>query len=86
LRAALCGGAGVDLLGAAMEMGADVFISSDISYHYQLSAQLMKTHIIVANHGEVERTTLPHLCRLVREAASLEVILLEKENWTPIVI
>jgi dinuclear metal center YbgI/SA1388 family protein len=85
-RVALCGGAGGNLLSAAVKMGADVFISADINYHYLLRAQLMKTHLIAANHDEMERASLPNLCRLISEAVSLEVLLLEKENWTPIVI
>lgn len=85
-RVALCGGAGGDLLHATIERGADVYITADVSYHYLLHAQLTKTHLIVVNHGEMERASLPNLCDLIREVTSLEVILLENRNWTPIVI
>jgi dinuclear metal center YbgI/SA1388 family protein len=85
-RVALCGGAGGDLLHTTIELGADVYITADVSYHYLLHAQLTKTHLIVVNHGEMERASLPQLCRVVREASGLEVVLLENSNWTPIVI
>ncbi|MDR1515418.1 MAG: Nif3-like dinuclear metal center hexameric protein [Synergistaceae bacterium] len=85
-RVALCGGAGGDLLQAAISMSADVFITADVSYHYLLHAQLTSTHLIVVNHGEMERASLPNFCALVREASSLDVVLLENSNWTPLVI
>lgn len=85
-KAALCGGAGGDLLHATIERGAEVYITADVSYHYLLHAQLTQTHLIVVNHGEMERASLPALCELVREATALEVTLLDNGNWTPIVI
>jgi dinuclear metal center YbgI/SA1388 family protein len=85
-RVALCGGAGGDFLQVTINMGADVFITSDVSYHYILHAQLTRTHLIVANHGEMERASLPNFCGLMREVSSLDVVLLENSNWTPLVI
>ena len=85
-RVALCGGAGGDLLHITIDMGADVFITADISYHYLLHAQLTSTHLIVVNHGEMERASLPDFCKVIREVSGLEVLLLKNENWTPIVI
>ena len=85
-RVALCGGAGGDLLHATIEMGADVFITADVSYHYLLHAQLTSTHLIVVNHGEMERASLPDFCRVIGEQSGLEVELLASENWTPIAI
>lgn len=85
-KVALCGGAGGDLLNTAIEMDADVFMTADVSYHYLLHAQLMKTHLVVANHGEMERAALPDLCRVIGETSGLEVVLQKSDNWTPIVI
>ncbi len=88
-RVALCGGAGGDLLQATIDRGADVYITADVSYHYLLHAQLTKTHLIVVNHGEMERSSLPNLCELLREVtgfASGDVRLLANSNWTPLVI
>ena len=88
-RVALCGGAGGDFLQATIDRGADVFITADVSYHYLLHAQLTKTHLIVVNHGEMERSSLPNLCELLREVTGLspdDVQLLDNSNWTPLVI
>jgi len=88
-RVALCGGAGGDLLQGAIDRGADVYITADVSYHYLLHAQLTKTHLIVVNHGEMERSSLPNLCGLIREVTgfpSENVSLLAGNNWTPLVI
>jgi dinuclear metal center protein, YbgI/SA1388 family len=85
-RVALCGGAGGDLLHAVLEMGADVFVTADVSYHYLLDAQLMKTRLVVVNHGEMERASLPDLCEAIREATGLETVLLDHRNWRPVVV
>jgi dinuclear metal center YbgI/SA1388 family protein len=85
-RVALCGGAGGDLLQAVKSLGADVFITADVGYHYLLHARLSGMRLVVVNHGEMESASLPALRDLVREAASLEAVLLESGNWTPLVI
>ena len=85
-RVALCGGAGGDFLPMTIDKGADVFITADVSYHYLLHAQLASTHLIVVNHGEMERVSLPALCGILREITSLETVLLKNSNWTPLVI
>jgi putative NIF3 family GTP cyclohydrolase 1 type 2 len=85
-RVALCGGAGGDFLQPVVDMGADVFITADVSYHYLLHAQLSGIHLIVVNHGEMERASLPGLCVLLREVSSLDVVLLENSNWIPEII
>jgi dinuclear metal center YbgI/SA1388 family protein len=83
---ALCGGAGGDLLGAAIDLGADVFITADLSYHSIMRAQAANMPLIAVNHGEMESVALPGLCSLLRDAVGLDVELLEKINWIPSVI
>lgn len=83
---ALCGGAGGDFLQTTLDRGADVYITADVSYHYLLHANLSGGHLIVANHGEMERASLPALCALIGEATSLDVRLLAASGWTPFVI
>jgi dinuclear metal center YbgI/SA1388 family protein len=85
-RVALCGGAGGDLLQRAIDLDADVFITADVSYHYLLHAQLTRIRLIVVNHGEMERASLPRFCDIIREATNMEVVLLENANCVPIVI
>jgi putative NIF3 family GTP cyclohydrolase 1 type 2 len=83
---ALCGGAGGDLLGAAIDRGADVFITADLSYHSIIRAQAANMPLIAVNHGEMESAALPGLCDLIRDAVGLGVELLENSNWIPSVI
>jgi putative NIF3 family GTP cyclohydrolase 1 type 2 len=85
-RVALCGGAGAGVLHAAICAGAEVLITADVGYHILLCAQLSRTRLIVANHGEMERVSLPNLRKLVCEVTDLEVVLLENNNWTPLII
>ncbi|MDR3330999.1 MAG: Nif3-like dinuclear metal center hexameric protein [Synergistaceae bacterium] len=84
--AALCGGAGSELMQAALDLGADVYITADVSYHYILHAQGSRTCLIVVNHGEMERVSLPGLCEVVREASGLDAVLLEDDIWVPMII
>lgn len=85
-RAALCGGAGGDLLREATRRGADVYLTADVRYHELLHAQLTKTRLIVVNHGEMESASLPDLCRVVHTVTGLEAVLLENSSWTLVVI
>ncbi|HSI74360.1 MAG TPA: Nif3-like dinuclear metal center hexameric protein [Lunatimonas sp.] len=50
-RVALCGGAGIFLLGNAIRSGADVFITSDVKYHEFFDAE---KHLILADIGHYE--------------------------------
>jgi dinuclear metal center YbgI/SA1388 family protein len=83
---ALCGGAGGDLIQPAIECSADVFITADVSYHNLLHAQLTHTRLIVVNHGEMERASLPGLCDLILDATGVRAELLEDPGWVPRVI
>ncbi|WP_158856883.1 Nif3-like dinuclear metal center hexameric protein [Lunatibacter salilacus] len=50
-KVALCGGAGIFLLGNAKRAGADVFITSDVKYHEFFDAD---KHLILADIGHYE--------------------------------
>lgn len=50
-RVALCGGAGIFLLGNAKRSGADVFITSDVKYHEFFDAD---EHLVLADIGHYE--------------------------------
>lgn len=50
-KVAVCGGAGIFLLGAAKKAGADVFITSDVKYHEFFDAD---NQIIIADIGHYE--------------------------------
>ena len=70
-RIAVCGGAGASLIREARTSGADVYITSDLSYHQffeVLSAQgdcIMA--LIDAGHYETERHTEALLCAALKE-------------------
>lgn len=60
---ALCGGSGFDLATAAAEGGADLFVTADVKYH-QIEATLARgLNLVVVDHGEMERVSLPSLAR-----------------------
>ncbi|MDR1482586.1 MAG: Nif3-like dinuclear metal center hexameric protein [Synergistaceae bacterium] len=84
--AALCGGAGGDFLQAAIDRGADVYITADVSYHCVMQAQAANIALITVNHGEMEAASLPGLRDLLKEATGLGVELLENSNWIPSLI
>ena len=50
-RVAVCGGAGIFLLGAAKRNGADIFITSDVKYHEFFDAE---NQLIIADIGHYE--------------------------------
>jgi putative NIF3 family GTP cyclohydrolase 1 type 2 len=81
-RAALCGGAGGDLLGDACRHGAEVFITADMSYHDLLEAEAAGMRIIQVHHGEMESAALPELARVIGEASLLEVKMI-RNFFTP---
>ena len=64
---AVCGGSGSSLIGAALEAGADAYITADISYHYFFDVLTRSGQpgmaLIDAGHYETERHTEELLCR-----------------------
>ena len=83
---ALCGGAGGDFLPAAIEKGADVFITADVSYHWVMHAQSTGMPLITVNHGEMEAASLPGLRDLIRDVTGLGVKLIGNGGWIPSII
>ena len=60
-RVAVCGGAGRDLVGAAMASGADVYVTADLSYHIFFDVLDGSGHprmaLVDAGHYETEAAT-----------------------------
>ncbi|MBQ9881617.1 MAG: Nif3-like dinuclear metal center hexameric protein [Synergistes sp.] len=79
---ALGGGACQDLWRNALEEGADCFITADVSYHVREEALAAGLNIVSADHGEMERASLPALAEVLKEETGLEVLLL-KETKCP---
>ncbi|MBI2619663.1 MAG: Nif3-like dinuclear metal center hexameric protein [Ignavibacteriales bacterium] len=65
-RVAVCGGSGSDLLPAAMQAEADVFVTADIRYHTYHDAQ-GRISLVDAGHWETEQIILPVVARRLRE-------------------
>ena len=79
-RVALCGGSGGSLWPAAKALGADLYLTADMKYHELIDANNAGLSVAVADHGEMERASLPEFARrlaplLAEEGA--EVLLLE---------
>ena len=75
-RAALCGGSGSEFWRAAKSSGADVYITADMKYHDLIDATREGMNILLADHGEMERASLPALAQKVRDSG-IKVLLLD---------
>jgi len=56
--AAVVGGSGGSLIGAASRAGADVLITGDIGHHHALTAQSLGLAVVDAGHFETEKAAL----------------------------
>ncbi|MEG1501788.1 MAG: Nif3-like dinuclear metal center hexameric protein [Synergistaceae bacterium] len=75
-RVAIAGGSCGDLWKSAFSMGADIFITSDISYHQREDALEQGMPIINCDHGEIEKISLPFLSRIIESEVLLPVNLI----------
>ncbi len=74
---ALCGGSGGELWKQAFEKGADTYITADMKYHQILEACSMGMRVMVVDHGEMEKVSIPVLADLIFENTGLPVKLLD---------
>jgi len=84
-RIALLGGAGGSMISRAVEMGADVFVTGDVTYHQALEAKTLGLALIDAGHFCTERTAYHHfgnrLKHLFREKqVTVEVEMYQEER------
>lgn len=75
---AICGGSGGGIWKTALDSGADVFITSDMKYHDIQEAVDSGLAIALADHGEVERNSIPFLQKEIASRVEMEVIALQK--------
>ncbi len=68
-RIAVCTGSCGDLVGKAWELGAHVFITSDLKYHQILEAISSQVNLAILSHHEMEEKTLPKLAEVIRGIA-----------------
>ena len=76
-KIAICGGSGASFWRAAKNSGADIYITADMKYHELIDANNSDLPVALADHGEMERATLPELAGKISESNNnLEAILL----------
>ena len=69
-RVAACGGAGDSLIGAALDAGADCYITGDMRHHAALDARSAGMAVIDAGHYATEAAALPILHQALAQASA----------------
>jgi len=62
-RVAVLGGAGGSMISRAVQMGADVLVTGDVTYHQALEAKTLGLALIDAGHFCTERTAFHHFAK-----------------------
>lgn len=80
-RVAVCGGAGMDFFDAAVKMGADAYVTGDVSHHHFLLAQEIGVTLIAAGHFETENPSVARLMDMIStKFADLEYFVINQTN------
>ena len=66
LRVAICGGSGAEFWHDALRVSADIYLTADMKYHELIDATKAGLTIGLADHGEMERASLPELANNIR--------------------
>ncbi len=69
-RVAVCGGDGKEFLSAALENGADAYLTGDLSYNTMTDAVALPMAVVTAGHYETEQPICNRLANLLKEYAS----------------
>jgi dinuclear metal center YbgI/SA1388 family protein len=67
-RVALCGGSGGDLVGAAFEAGADLYLTGEAAHHHAREAEFRGLALIEAGHYSTEVPVVPVLAQRLKKA------------------
>lgn len=80
-KVAVCGGAGMDFYLDAVKMGADCFVTGDISHHQLLLAKETGVSVIAAGHFETEYFSMSALEKLTKNNfKDIETLVLKQTN------
>lgn len=80
-KVAVCGGAGADFIDDAVKMGADAYVTGDMSHHEFLDASEKGITVIAAGHFETEYPAMAVLMKKVSaEFNGIEAVLLKQTN------
>ncbi len=86
-RVAVCGGAGYDLLGDALQHNADAFVTADVKYHDFQNAE-RDILLIDAGHFETEHHVLPVLAKkisdIVHAEKNVSKVFITQKNTNPV--
>lgn len=82
-RVALASGSGGDIWPAALSKGADVFVTADMKYHQVAEAVESGLGIVIVDHGEMERRSIPVMKNLIEGILPLEVVLVDPGGFDP---
>ena len=90
-RVAICGGAGADLVGDALEAGADVLMTADVRYHEARAAEARGLALVDPGHQATEAPAVPAMAEALRgalAAVGLDVAVsvepVRQDVWRPI--
>ena len=81
---ALCGGSGAEFWKLAINRRADIYITADMKYHELIDATRAGLSVALADHGEMERASLPRLAEKISECGVETVILNVKALSSPL--
>lgn len=76
-KIALAGGSGSGYRESALAAGADLFLTSDMKYHEVQDAVDKGLSVAIADHGEMERISIPFLKEEIQKRVGVEVVELE---------
>lgn len=80
-KVAVCGGAGMDFFDSAVKMGADAFVTGDVSHHHLLRAEELGVTLIAAGHFETEAPSMTRLMDLIaNKFTELECLVINQSN------
>ncbi len=80
-KVAVCGGAGADFIDDAIKMGADAYVTGDMSHHEFLNAKDKGITVIAAGHFETENPAMASLMKKISEEfRNIETIILNQSN------
>lgn len=78
---AVCGGSGMSFIDDVLSMGADAYVTGDISHHEMLEALDKSITVIAAGHFETEYPSMKVLCDYVKnEFSEVEAVVLKQNN------
>ena len=80
-RVSLCGGSGSEFWKSAKKLGSDIYITADMKYHDLIDSTREGLNILLVEHGEMERVSLPALANKISDYG-IKVLLLDIKALT----